>query len=211
MNPVAQFARALFKKWGTYISGAVVAGIGIYQGFGHPVAHWVYWLVVFLVGLVVACYQTWLDQWKQVEHLTSELAGVRAGQASQGERLRKEQKRELMETLSLLRVVKMDTDYWLDLSNDKWGMTPDTVNLLHGNWGKINFALSNVSNELRDSSERVYGGLSKANALITQFLNMEKLYRKESLIKEAHDLLAKHAPMLDELIKDTENYERSLC
>jgi hypothetical protein len=62
MWKAGQFAKELVTQWGTLVtSGALIGGLGIWQGLGHPVRPSVYWAVA-LVGFLVACYRAWLSE-----------------------------------------------------------------------------------------------------------------------------------------------------
>ena len=57
------------RHWGTLVTGGVFIGLlGVWQGTGHSVPHWLYWLIAIL-ALFIACFRAWLD-----EHLAREAA-----------------------------------------------------------------------------------------------------------------------------------------
>jgi hypothetical protein len=73
MSSPVEFVRAVFKHWGALVtSGAVIGALGIWQGTGHFIPHWVYWLVA-AVGLVAACYKAWNEERQNVVNLTERL------------------------------------------------------------------------------------------------------------------------------------------
>ena len=62
MGDILKFARAVVGHWGSLVTGGVAIGlVSIWQGVGHPISAWVYWLIATL-GLVVAFYRAWLDK-----------------------------------------------------------------------------------------------------------------------------------------------------
>jgi hypothetical protein len=62
MHPSLMYLNAVRKHWGSLVTGGVfIGGLGIWQGLGHSVAPWVYWLVAIL-GLAVASFFAWNDE-----------------------------------------------------------------------------------------------------------------------------------------------------
>jgi hypothetical protein len=67
MRRVSQFLQAVLKHWGVLVTGGFAIGVlGIWQGTGHPVRPWVYWIVA-IVGLLVAFFKAWNDQVNEKE------------------------------------------------------------------------------------------------------------------------------------------------
>ncbi len=61
------FLKAVGKHWGSIVTGGMAMGLlGIWQGVGHPIKPWVYWLIA-IVGLAIAFYRAWLDQYQKVD------------------------------------------------------------------------------------------------------------------------------------------------
>jgi hypothetical protein len=57
-----QFCQSVLRHWGTLVTGgAIIGGIGIWQGSGNAVNPWVYWTIA-IIALVIACFKTWNDQ-----------------------------------------------------------------------------------------------------------------------------------------------------
>ena len=73
-----EYANAIRKHWGALVtSGALVGGLGIWQGTGHVVSHGVYWAVV-LAGLMGASYRAWAAEKVNHETTRSELERERS-------------------------------------------------------------------------------------------------------------------------------------
>jgi hypothetical protein len=66
-----RFLKRVAHHWGALVTGGVFIGaLGIYQGVGHTVPHWVYWTIAG-VAVFLATYRTWLDEYEQVLSLQS--------------------------------------------------------------------------------------------------------------------------------------------
>ena len=61
------FISAAVRHWGTLVTGGSIIGVlSIFQGTGHTVRPWVYW-VVGIVALFIACFKAWLEERKAKE------------------------------------------------------------------------------------------------------------------------------------------------
>lgn len=68
-----EFFNALRKQWGSIVtSGAVIGGLGIWQGLGHAVPRSVYWIIA-IIGLVLALYKIWEFERIECEAIRAEL------------------------------------------------------------------------------------------------------------------------------------------
>jgi hypothetical protein len=64
---VSRFLHVVRKHWGSLVtSGSIIGALSIWQGTGHSVWSWMYW-VVAIGGFAVACFQTWEDQLLRAE------------------------------------------------------------------------------------------------------------------------------------------------
>jgi hypothetical protein len=62
IKQVIRFLNSIRKHWGSLVtSGSIIGSLSIWQGTGHSVWSWTYW-VVAIGGLAIACFQTWEDQ-----------------------------------------------------------------------------------------------------------------------------------------------------
>lgn len=67
MRHILAHLNALRKHWGTLASGgAIIGGLGIWQGTGHTVPGWIYWTIA-LVDLLIAAFLAWRDQLSAAE------------------------------------------------------------------------------------------------------------------------------------------------
>jgi hypothetical protein len=67
------FVFAVARHWGSLVSGGFLIGVlGIFQGTGHAVPAWVYWLVA-IVALFVACFRAWLEERKAKEKVLASM------------------------------------------------------------------------------------------------------------------------------------------
>jgi hypothetical protein len=67
MHRAIHFLEAVVKHWGVLVTGGFAIGIlGIWQGTGHPVRPWVYWIVA-IAGLFLAFFKAWNDQVNEKE------------------------------------------------------------------------------------------------------------------------------------------------
>jgi hypothetical protein len=74
MGNIIFFLKASLRHWVSLVTGSLfMALLGIYQGVGHTVAHWVYWTIA-IGAIVPAFYLMWVDEHKQVEALKNEAA-----------------------------------------------------------------------------------------------------------------------------------------
>jgi hypothetical protein len=72
MKNAVAFLNSVRRHWVALItSGSIIAVLAIWQGTGHAVWPWVYWLVA-IGGFGFACFQSWGDQ----ENRISKLEGV---------------------------------------------------------------------------------------------------------------------------------------
>jgi hypothetical protein len=63
------FLNSVRKHWGSLVtSGSIIGVLSIWQGTGHSVRAWIYWLVAIL-GFTIACFQTWNKQ----QHIINDL------------------------------------------------------------------------------------------------------------------------------------------
>lgn len=70
---VLQFINSVRKHWGVLVtSGGLIGVLGIWQGLGHQVWHWIYWLVA-LGGFAVACFKSWNDEVQRGNNLVQAL------------------------------------------------------------------------------------------------------------------------------------------
>jgi uncharacterized membrane protein len=71
---VWQFIKSVTHHWGVLVTGGVAIGVlGVWQGTGHVVKPWVYWLVA-IVGLFVAFFKAWNDQANEKEKALAKIA-----------------------------------------------------------------------------------------------------------------------------------------
>jgi len=76
MRRVFQFLQAVVKHWGVLVTGGFAIGIlGIWQGTGHPVRPWVYWIVA-IAGLFIAFFEAWNDQVNEKEKALSKITEI---------------------------------------------------------------------------------------------------------------------------------------
>ena len=76
MRRVSQFLEAVVKHWGVLVTGGFAIGVlGIWQGTGHPVRPWVYWIVA-IVGFFVASFKAWNDQVNETEKALTKIAEI---------------------------------------------------------------------------------------------------------------------------------------
>jgi len=66
-NRAWQFLIAVVRHWGALVTGGVVIGLlWLWQGTGHTVKPWVFWLVA-VVALFIASFKAWNDQFNARE------------------------------------------------------------------------------------------------------------------------------------------------
>ena len=66
-NELILYLDAIRRHWGSLVTGGAFIGIlGIWQGLGHQVSPWVYWMIAIL-GLGVASYLAWLDEHRKLK------------------------------------------------------------------------------------------------------------------------------------------------
>lgn len=205
-----KFLAAVLRHWGVIVTGGVVIGLlSIWQNTGHVVGHWVYWLVA-VIGLVIAFYRTWLSAHLEVMRLTAARNEEAREPTYEAARRQREEKRELVRALTVLRATQSEVLTWLDITDNKWGMAPATVKLLPDDWGSVVFVVGSISSGLRATVDRLSEHLSEANSLITRFLSAPVNFRDQRLIPPAHTHLSQGAPLLSSVIAEVESYEKSL-
>ncbi|HEX4077077.1 MAG TPA: hypothetical protein VHX49_16880 [Candidatus Acidoferrales bacterium] len=223
MGEPVRFLKAVLLHWGVIVtSGAFIGAISLWQSTGHFVAPWIY-LSVAAVGLLIAFYRTWLVERKQVADLTSQLGSETLKLKEESERsaqLRKEiagiteraegqDKKELVKAVTLLRAMKSNVSYWRDIVKDKFGMAPSAVQLLPDDWPTVVYAAGKISLELRGQVDALEADLVQANALITQFLNMQINFRDRRLMPPAYSLLDRAVPCLFKVSAEFEAFEKA--
>jgi len=73
MATFIEYCKEVLNRWAALVTGGVfIAGLSIYQGTGHLVAHWVYW-VIAVVAIFLATYKVWLGAKSQISAINSEL------------------------------------------------------------------------------------------------------------------------------------------
>ena len=199
MSSLFEFIKAVLKHWGILVtSGVGIGALGIWQGTGHYIPHWVYWSVA-AIGLVGACYKAWDAERQQVETL-----------AERQTTIKRDEQRELIRVLTVLRALLDDALRWRGIVKDKFGMAPNSVNLLPEAWPDVVFQAAKISGDLRTQVEAVGKTLAEANSKISEFLSAPMNYRNERLMPIAYQLLDEGVPRLSTVITEFEAYEKSL-
>jgi hypothetical protein len=224
MKEPLSFTVAVIRHWGVVVtSGVLIGGIGLWQSTGHFVGHWVYWSVG-AVGLIVAFYRAWLNEHQSVLELIAELdtEATKSSEATQYmARLHEEidqlkghshdeKKKELVKAITLLHSMQSNVMYWKDIVKDKWGMAPAAVKLLPDDWSAVVYSAENISQDLRKRVDVLEELLVRANATITQFLNVQINFRDQKLMLLAYGLLDQAAPQLFSVTAEFEGFESSL-
>jgi hypothetical protein len=70
-----EFVNSVRKHWGSLVtSGSLIGGLSIWQGTGHSVRPWIYWLVA-LGGFTIACFKSWQEQQRLTRNFRSSVSG----------------------------------------------------------------------------------------------------------------------------------------
>jgi hypothetical protein len=207
MSSLFEFIKAVLKHWGILVtSGVGIGALGIWQGTGRYIPHWVYWSVA-AIGLVAAFYKTWNEERQQVVNLAKRLDGEIARQKRESEF---ENQRELIRVIAALHTMQGEVLRWRDIVKDKFGMAPDTVRLLPEEWPTIVFQAAKISANLRKQVDKVGKTVAEADSTIIEFLRVRTGFRDERLMPIAYRLLDEAAPQLSTVITEFEASEKSL-
>jgi hypothetical protein len=77
MHRISQFLQAVVTHWGVLVTGGFAIGVlGIWQGTGHQVRPWVYWIVA-IIGLFLAFFKAWNDQVNEKEQALTKVNEIR--------------------------------------------------------------------------------------------------------------------------------------
>lgn len=198
---VLHFAFSVLRHWGALVtSGVFIGGLGMWQGTGHPVAHWVYWMVA-VFGLVIAFYKAWLNEYQQTAILAAQLKGVSAHSESEST------KKDLIRIITVLRDLQEKTIRWRGITNHNWGLAGPIGKLLPADWSGIIYEAGKLSSELRSQVEAVGRKVFRAEELVTEFQNQPPSFRQEPLVNQAYILFDEAIPILAKVLAAFESAE----
>jgi hypothetical protein len=76
ISPFFHFLYAVSRHWGSLMtSGFLMGFLYIWQGTGHDVPHYIFWIIA-IVGIFVACYKAWDEERLAKEKALSEKTSV---------------------------------------------------------------------------------------------------------------------------------------
>jgi len=112
-----EFFNAVRKHWGSLVtSGSIIGALSIWQGTGHNVKTWLYW-VVAIGGFGIACFRTWEDEKGRTEEQKrrADAIELKLNGLIEEQRTRTESIQGKLNELKLrLNELKIGTHFWLE-------------------------------------------------------------------------------------------------
>jgi hypothetical protein len=107
--------------------------------------------------------------------------------------------RDLLRAIAILDEMKLDVMFWADITDNKWGMAPETVHLLPDDWSVILLQAGRVSLDLRKETLEAFRMIGNAQYQISSFLSRPQNYRDAQLMPPAHGNLVNAMPKLNQI------------
>jgi hypothetical protein len=109
--------------------------------------------------------------------------------------------------IAILDDVRLAAMFWADITDNKWGMAPETVKLLPDDWSAVLLQAGKVSSELRKEALEAFRTIANANYQISSFLSKPQNYRNPQLMPPAHLNLVDAIPKLAHVVDALEQSE----
>ena len=119
-----------------------------------------------------------------------------------------ERRRELLRAISILDDIRHQTEFWKDISDNKWGTVESASSVMPPDSDVVLIQAGRHSNELRNEVRKVFRLLRDADYQIGRFYSVDRpTYRIEKFIKDAHLNLENAGPGLATIMDAFEQME----